>query len=70
MGCFAEITDSHGLGLQILTGEGLATRVKFDDRALLSELRAINQEAANRYLEHTVVKKRSAVSNTSGASLK
>ena len=46
---------------QILTGRGLATKVKFDDRALLSELRAINQEAANMYLEYTVVKKRSAV---------
>lgn len=44
-----------------MTGRGLATKVKFDDRALLSELRAINQEAANKYLEYTVVKKRSAV---------
>lgn len=47
--------------MQILTGRGSATKVKFDDRALLSELRTINQEAANKYLEYTVVKKRSAV---------
>lgn len=36
--------------------------VKFDDRALLSDLQAINKEAANLYLEYAVVKKRSAVS--------
>ncbi|KAI5454223.1 hypothetical protein NCC49_004285 [Naganishia albida] len=38
---------------------GLATRVKFDDRALLSELQPISHAAANQYLEYTVVRKRS-----------
>lgn len=47
---------------QILTGQGLATRVKFDDRALLSELQPISHAAANQYLEYTVVRKRSPVS--------
>ena len=33
--------------------------MKFNDSELLSELRAIDEEAANRYLEYVVVHKRS-----------
>ncbi|KAJ9103369.1 hypothetical protein QFC19_004468 [Naganishia cerealis] len=46
--------------LQVLTGQGMVASVKFDDRALLSDLKPINREAANKYLEYAVVRKRSA----------
>ncbi|KAJ9114999.1 hypothetical protein QFC22_005327 [Naganishia vaughanmartiniae] len=46
--------------LQVLTGQRTVISVKFDDRALLSDLQAINPEAANKYLEYAIVRKRSA----------
>ena len=36
------------------------TGVKLDDVALVDELRAVDDEAANRYIEHVVVIKRSS----------
>jgi hypothetical protein len=52
----------YSVSSQVLTGQRMVANVKFDDRALLSDLQAINQEAANKYLEYAVVRKRSAVS--------
>jgi hypothetical protein len=39
--------------------QNVKTGVKLNDVALVDELRAINENAANRYLEHVVVIKKS-----------
>jgi len=44
---------------QILLAQNPKTGVKLDDTALIDDLRKVSDEAANRYLEHVVVIKRS-----------
>jgi len=44
---------------KILFAQNFKTGVKLDDVRLIDDLRAISDDAANRYLEHVVIAKRS-----------
>nr|XP_018263192.1 uncharacterized protein I303_04685 [Kwoniella dejecticola CBS 10117]OBR85350.1 hypothetical protein I303_04685 [Kwoniella dejecticola CBS 10117] len=48
-------------GLSILMAQNPKTGVKLDDLALVDQLRQIDRETADKYLEHAVVNKRSPV---------
>lgn len=45
--------------VQILFAQNSKSGVKLDDTELVADLRGINQEAANRYLEYVVLSKKS-----------
>jgi hypothetical protein len=47
---------------QIFTSQDIKAGVRFDDRSLIADLKQIDAAAANRYLEHAVVQRRSVVS--------
>ncbi|KAK8864291.1 hypothetical protein IAR55_001537 [Kwoniella newhampshirensis] len=53
------IGKSPSKGLEILMTQNPKTGIKLDDADLISSIRQVNEEAANRYLEHVVVLKRS-----------